>query len=332
VTHKAGRPRCAAARRTDEYGAGFALLDIPRLKPPDALPEASRWRPIGNRWGAEGLVAHDKTEIATMADKLTEKSWKAFTAQHKIDGADVSKRLSTYTAHSTDEHADRLDALAELVKSLDKVVAAVKKDKALAANKEVAKQLDAMKKEAAGERKAIEVAKVKFERDGAKSGLRKVDVQIIARGWNDEPMRGYKIYAEFKAPGFAAVTLAQDIKGGVAQYNDAMIMPAGSVRVMAVSTSKATLAPEKTISFKLPKGDIMVLTADQEHEEYKVRASSVEEASKKSGLKGEAGIDWKIFSAGVEKSSESETKSGSGVEVEWTVKAGLGSFKLEQTK
>jgi len=28
-------------------------------------------------------------------------------------------------------------------------------------------------------------------------------------------------------------------------------MPSGSVRVMAVSTGKATLAPEKTISFKL---------------------------------------------------------------------------------
>jgi len=29
---------------------------------------------------------------------------------------------------------------------------------------------------------------------------------------------------------------------------------------MAVSTGKATLAPEKTTSFKLPKGDILVLT------------------------------------------------------------------------
>ena len=267
-----------------------------------------------------------------MADKLTERSWKAFTAPLKIDGADVLKKLSAYTGHTEDEYADRLDALDELSKSLEKFVAAVKKDKALAANKEVAKHLAAMQKEAADERKAVEGAKAKSEKEGAKSGLQKVDVQIIARGWTDEPLRGYKIYAEFKAPGFAAVTLAQDVKGGVAQYNDAMIMPSGSVRVMAVSTGKATLAPEKTIPFKLPKGGIMVFTADQQHEEYKVRASSVEEASKKSGLKGEAGIDWKIFSAGVEKSAESETKSGSGVEVEWTVKAGLGSFKLEQTK
>lgn len=267
-----------------------------------------------------------------MADKLTEKSWKAFTAQYKVDGADVLKKLSAYAGLASDEHADRLDALAEVVKSLDKVVATVKKDKALAANKDVAKYLESMKKETVDERKSVEVSKAKFEKDSAKAGLRKIDIQIIARSWNDEPLRGYKIYAEFKAPGFAAMTLAQDIKGGVAQYNDAMVMPAGSVRVMAVSTGKATLAPEKTISFKLPKGDIMVLTADQEHDEYKVRASSVEEASKKSGLKGEAGIDWKIFSAGVEKTAESETKSGSGVEVEWTVKAGLGSFKLEQTK
>ena len=51
----------------------------------------------------------------------------------------------------------------------------------------------------------------------------------------------------------------------------------------------------------------------------------MEEASKKSGLKGEASIDWKIFFAGVEKSSESEAKSSSGVEVEWTVKVGMGS-------
>ena len=267
-----------------------------------------------------------------MADKLTEKSWKAFIAQHKIDGVDVLKKLSLYEEHAEDDHADRLDALAELVKSLDKTVATVKKDKALAANKDVAKHLEAMKKEAADMRRAIEAAKAKFEKEGAKSGLKKVDIQIIARSWNDEPMRGYKVYAEFKAPGFAAVTLAEDVKGGVAQYNDAMIMPSGSVRVMAASTGKATLAPEKTIAFKLPKGDIMVFTAVQEHEEYKVRASSVAEATKKSGLKGEAGIDWKIFSAGVEKTSESETKSGSGVEVEWTIKAGLGSFKLEQTK
>jgi hypothetical protein len=267
-----------------------------------------------------------------MSDKLTEKSWKAFTTKYKVDSGDMLERLSAYQEISEEDHAEILDALAELAKSLDKIVAWVKKSKLLAANKDVAKYLEAMKKEVADERKAVEIAKQKFEKDSAKFGLRKVDIQIIARSWNDEPMRGYKIYAEFKAPGVAAVVLAQDIKGGVAQYNDAMVMPTGSVRVMAVSTGKATLAPERTIPFKLPKGDLMVLTADQDHEEYKVRASSVEEASKKSGLKGEAGIDWKIFSAGVEKTSESETKGSAGVEVEWTVKVGLGSFKLEQTK
>lgn len=266
-----------------------------------------------------------------MADKLTEKNWKTFSAQHKVDGSELLKKLSAYERWSDDEYADRLDALAEVTKALDKVVAAVKKDKALAADKELVKQLEAMKKEAAEARKAVEVAKAKAEKAGANSGLKKVDIQIMARGWNDEPLRGYKIYAEFKAPGFPPVTLGQDIKGGVAQYNDVMIMPAGSVRVMAVSTGKSALAPEKTIQFKAPKGDILVFTADQDRDQYTVRARSEEEATKKSGLKGQAGIDWKIFSASAEKSSESESKQGNAVEIEWTVKVGLGSFKLEQT-
>ena len=128
-----------------------------------------------------------------MADKLNEKSWKAFTAQHKIDGADVMKRLQTYARLPDAEYADRLDALADLIKSLDGAVAAVKKDKALAAKKDelkaVSVYLAAMQKEAADERKAVELAKAKAEKEAARSGLQKVDVQIIGKSWNGEPLR-----------------------------------------------------------------------------------------------------------------------------------------------
>jgi hypothetical protein len=267
-----------------------------------------------------------------VADKLTDKSWKAFAAKAKIDGAELSKKLAAYASVPSFELADRLEALAEVAKSLDKVVAAVKKDKALAANKEVTKYLEAMQKEAVDERRAIEAEKAKAEKEAAKGGLRKVDIQIIARNWDREPMRGYKIFARFKAPGFKEVALGKEIKGGAAEYDDVMLMPEGTVQVMAVSTGKATLAPEATIPFKLPKSGLMVFTAEQEQEEVKVRASSVEEATKKTGVKGEAGIDWKIFSAGVETSAEDERKKGTTIEVEYTVRLGKSSFKLEQTK
>jgi hypothetical protein len=269
-----------------------------------------------------------------MADKLNEKGWKAFTVQHKIDGADVTKRLQVYARLPDDEFSDRLDALADLIKSLDGTVAAVKKDKALAARKDelkaVSVYLAAMQKEAADERKAVELAKAKSEKEAAKSGLQKVDVQIIGKSWNGEPLRGYKIFAEFKAPGFKDVTLAQDIKGGVAQYNDVMIMPVGTARVMSVSTGKAMLAPEGTITFKLPKSGLMVFTAEQEFEEFKLSKMSKKQVTDKFSKKGTAGVDWKIFSAGVEVGSESEEGSGEDTGVEWTVKVGLGTFKLAQ--
>ena len=271
-----------------------------------------------------------------MADKLNEKSWKAFTTQHKIDGDAVMKKLQVYARLADAEFSDRLDVLADLIKSIDGTVAAVKKDKALAAKKEelkaVSAYLAAMQKEAADERKAVELAKAKAEKEAARSGLQKVDVQIIGKSWNGEPLRGYKIYAEFKAPGFKEVTLAQDIKGGVAQYNDVMIMPAGTARVMSVSTGKATLAPEATIPFRLPKSGLMVFTAEQDFEEFKLSKMTKKQVTDKFSKKGTAGVDWKIFSAGVEVGTESEEGTGEDTGVEWTVKVGLGSFKLAQTK
>jgi len=269
-----------------------------------------------------------------MADKLNERSWKAFTAQHKVDGADVMKKLQAYAKLPDAEFADRLDALADLIKSLDGTVAAVKKDKALAAKKDelkaVSVYLAAMQKEAADERKAVELAKAKAEKEAARSGLQKVDVQIIGKSWNGEPLRGYKIFAEFKAPGFKDVTLAQDIKGGVAQYNDVMVMPVGTARVMSVSTGKAMLAPEGTITFKVPKSGLMVFTAEQEFEEFKLSKMSKKQVTDKFSKKGTAGVDWKIFSAGVEVGSESEEGTGEDTGVEWTVKVGLGTFRLAQ--
>ena len=256
-----------------------------------------------------------------MADKfLTQAGWKAAVAKSKTkdlkDDAFV-KALGLYEGFKEDDTSERRDALDDVTSA----ATALKKDKAVAAVPALVTYLGEVIKAAAA-------ARMKIAADLGKVGMKAIDLQIIAVNWDGEPMGGYEAFVEFKAPGTPTVTLKQEIKGGVVSFNDVSLAPSGTMRFMAVSKGKASLLPVGVVDYDLPAKPIAKFKAVQDSIDVKKRAKSGKEASEKSGLEGEAGVDWKIVKIGGKATSEEESKKTYEEEAEFVMKAGKASFAI----
>jgi hypothetical protein len=268
-----------------------------------------------------------------MSKYLTEKGWKQIVKKHKVSDKGLQSSLSTYEGYAgrndPNEYAERITAL----KDVNDISGKLLKDKTISANSDVTKYLKEMQKAAKSEIKVVLAAKKKYERESAQKGLVTIDVQVFGKNWNDESLRAFKAYVTFAAPGFKKVTVASDFKAGVAGFDDISIPPEGAMKLMAVSTGKAQVAPDGAVRYKIKGKGIMQFDAVQDRDEVKRKATSADEASKKAGATGTAGVDFKIFSAGGEVSSEKERKKVHGQEIEWTVKLAKAGFKtLKQVK
>ena len=258
-----------------------------------------------------------------MADKLlTVAGWKAVLAKNKdkvkdLKDAALVAALTRYEKFPEDATSERRDILDEL----KDIATALKKDKAVAAAPAVAKYLGDLLVAVANARK-------KIEKDLGAVGMKKIDVQVIVNDWKGEPMGGYEAFVEFKAPGAPVVNLKQEIKGGVVTFNDVSLAPSGTMRLMAVSKGKPSTLPQGVISYDLPSKPIMKFRAEQGAVEIKKRAKSAKEATEKAGLKGTAGIEWKIITVGGEKTSETESKDSYEEEVEFVIRAGTAKFDI----
>lgn len=259
-----------------------------------------------------------------MAEKhLTLAGWKDALTKNKvkdvklIKDSELQKALALYEKFKEVATSERRDTLDEIIS----LATPLKKDKAVAAYPGLVKYLGDLLT-------AATAARVKINKELEKVGMKTADVQIIAVNWDGDPMGGYEALLEFKAPGTPTVALKQEISGGVVSFSKVSLAPSGTLRFMAVSKGKATLLPMGVINYDLSGKAILKFRATQEFSEIKKRAKSAKEATEKSGLKGTAGIEWKIVSVGGEISSESESKNVHEEEVEYVIKVAKATFLM----
>lgn len=162
------------------------------------------------------------------------------------------------------------------------------------------------------------------------AGWKQVNVIATIVDFMGEPMRGHRVFAEFKAPGVAPVVEGGDVTGGAMSWSGVWLKPEGTLRLMAVSTGEAAMAPEGVTFYQLPQKGPLKFKAMQKSTEVTVTAKTVEEAAKKVGAKGSIGVDYKIIKIGGEVSGEEATKKGEELALTWKVILPVAAFELTQ--
>jgi hypothetical protein len=160
-----------------------------------------------------------------------------------------------------------------------------------------------------------------------KLGRRKVKIQIVVTNWDGYPLDKYTGIAEFKSPGAPVVKVTDDIDGGVMDIDELDIMPSGTLHFIAIKTRDTDVKIEGATKYDAPMKGVMTFKANQNSRPVTQRAKTIEEATKKLGLKGTIGVEYKLISASGEVSEETETKHGEEHEIEFQGAAGLPSFK-----
>jgi hypothetical protein len=256
-----------------------------------------------------------------MANRLlTQAGWKAvLTKNNAVKDNGLLVALARYEKYPEEATSERRDALDQVIR----LAGILQKDKAVATLPVVLKYLRDVATAGVNERQQI-------AKDLGKIGMRTIDIQVMALNWEGVPMNGYLGVAEFKSPGTPTVALKQDIQGGVVSFKGVSLAKSGTLRFIAAPRSPKSLFLQGLIDYTLPSQSIMKFQATQETFEIRKRAKSSKEATEKAGLKGTAGIDFKIVSVGGEKTSESERKDAYEEEVEFVIKAGKPALKLKK--
>ncbi|HKK77714.1 MAG TPA: hypothetical protein VJ953_21725 [Saprospiraceae bacterium] len=165
----------------------------------------------------------------------------------------------------------------------------------------------------------VTIPKRRRERILRKAGWKKATLIIVLKDFLNRPLLGYKVMVESQAPNVVPQYDGKDVKGGGVIFSDFWIKPSGILRVMAVSTGAASLAPSGTIHYTLPRNNVLKLEANQGSKEVEVVATSSAEAASKSGAKGTAGVDYKILKIGGEISAEESNTRGESVAYRYKV-------------
>lgn len=165
-----------------------------------------------------------------------------------------------------------------------------------------------------------------------KAGWKQKNVIVTLKDFRGEPLRGHMVYAQFKAPGVAAVTEGGEVKGGSMIWSNVWLKPEGTVRLLAVRLGTPAVAPEGITFYKLSARGPLKLEAVQGSKEMTVTAATSEEAATKVGAKGTAGVDFKVFSVGGEVSTEEERKKGVSLAKTWKIILPTATFKINQIK
>jgi Uncharacterized membrane-anchored protein conserved in bacteria len=164
-----------------------------------------------------------------------------------------------------------------------------------------------------------------------KSGVCEIDVQFIIQDWNGKSFQYAKGFATFESPGLPTINKNGPLSASGMSLNDVKLRPNGTVSLF-IDTGSQSIEGSRPYEFK-PGQKLMQFKAVQHVKTHKTKAKSMNEATKKFGLKGSVGVEFKIVSVGGEVTSESEYKQGYEDEVEWEIEAGVPTFKaFEQTK
>jgi hypothetical protein len=225
--------------------------------------------------------------------------------------------LKSYESIEEHEMNERRDGLDQVIAATNE---ARKSKFAKSAEPEVMKYLDAVLKAATSERKKIESELVKF-------GMQKVKrLDVFLYGWKekDKPMVNRQVHVEFESKPKPRIVLKGVVSKGVMQFNDLELPPSGAIHVIAFPNQGAKDQADGTKPYDLKNKELVRFEVIQNSKEQKEKASSQEEAVKKLGVTGKAGVDFEIKGVNVNLGSEvthegSEKKNAKTKETEWTV-------------
>ena len=255
---------------------------------------------------------------------LDNKIWLKLIKATKLRDPGIAKAIDDYWDCKEPAFEGRLIALTKLLAHAKKMST----DKAVKAEREVSDYLKALIKDCTDEVRKTKADQKKYEAKAKKEGRREVNVQFVIKNFLNEPMHSHKAMIEFKAPGIDDIYLSKPIKGGVCSFKEIELMPVGTVRLLAVSTGKSSYIPTGVASYKLGTGKTATFNAKQGVKTVKVKARSLTEMTKKAGLKGSAGVEFKVVKIGGETSIEREQKKAREQSVEWEVLVGTGDFTV----
>jgi N-acetylmuramoyl-L-alanine amidase len=169
----------------------------------------------------------------------------------------------------------------------------------------------------------------KILKDG---GWKQTNIIITLKDFRGEPLRGHKVFAEFKAPGVAPVVEGGEVTGGSMTWSDIWLKPEGTLRLLAASSGKPAIVPQGVTHYRLPDKGPLKLEAVQKSREVTITAATSAEAAVKVGVKGTVGVDFKIFEVGGEVSGESDMKKGTAREISWKIVLPESTFDVSQVK
>lgn len=160
------------------------------------------------------------------------------------------------------------------------------------------------------------------------AGWRQVNVILTASNFRGEPMSGYMIYGDFRAPGVADQVEGGEITGGSISWSQVWLQPTGTIRILAARIGTPGLAPQGVSHYTLPTEGPLRLNAVQQKREVTVTAESSEEAAASVGASGTVGVDFEVVSLGGEVSTESSRTRGRRISQSWKVILPTSTFEV----
>ncbi|MCI0684009.1 MAG: hypothetical protein L0Y71_18020 [Gemmataceae bacterium] len=236
-------------------------------------------------------------------------------AKHLVDGVSLGHWIRVYEINE-----ERVDVARNALDEVIKAGPAAKKK--AAADKAVLKYVDDVVKAATAERKKIETDLVKL-------GMKKINkVQVVIKDWKGEPMHNRRVWVVFKCPGKEDVSLGQEVKAGNMNFTAVELAPKGSIFVNAFPSNGVSDQARGIKPYDLPNKSHVTIEVTQGNKKKK-RDKKGEDAAKKLGLKGTAGIDFIVKAEGeILKENETKTTKEEEVEFEFTEPEGTLDIKL----
>ena len=183
----------------------------------------------------------------------------------------------------------------------------------------------ALRKNSAG----VAKAEKDYEKSGAADGLIEVDISVSARDFYNNTVGGAKLELSVDSKP-NKVKLSQMTSLGNARFRGIMIEPSGNIYVELTLKRKVFPSLSQNLGYKNITGKVLIIEASEEATTVEMTASSGKKVVDKKGIKGEIGVDYKIFSAKGEVSSERELEASLGEEVKFTVYSPKGTLILKQ--
>ncbi len=176
---------------------------------------------------------------------------------------------------------------------------------------------------------AVAKAEKDYEKSGAADGLIEVDISVSARDFYNNTVGGAKLELSVDSKP-NKVKLSEMTSQGNARFRGIMIEPSGNINVELTLKRKVFPSLSQNLGYKNITGKVLIIEASEEATTVEMTASSGKKVVDKKGIKGEIGVDYKIFSAKGEVSSERELEASLGEEVKFTVYSPKGTLILKQ--